>query len=600
MGYIIKQTHDHSKIRDASYGGVQGWIDFIIPKLDLEKSFGEGADEALAREILDKIGGEIEEFIGSGGYSYRGKKRTMEFKDGEAFYEYYMKYGYGDNFFQSYMRQIDLTANRVALTELLGVNHKQGFEDLKGIINSMARASDGVDQLNSNQIARLDNQYNRLVGKADRPGFQESKVYKLEQIVSPLIRMVSLGMSQLSQFHDIVTIAVKHNSALGQSTWGAYGSAVSTYLEKAATSFTKNGEARLKTLSDHLNVALGKEYEVLFEKYKIMNSELRMNDDTFVGKMTNIAHTMSDHFMNFAGIKYMGKMGKATASELVMRHLGDVMQRIRDKGAGDLSKAELNMLNNMDLSPEDMVKAYKYMDPTEDIPFSLLNLHRHMENTKDLELKRIHNNLANYVTEFYRTASPESSPRIQNALYTDLPKDDPLGVAMRFLWMFRGPLWGVTRNSIEHMRMHQTVGNNPLIPLASLMSIGAMNGFMVDLLKDGVRGKLGETDWSDSAAVAKRVHDGLASSGVLGMPYEMFLGRHLDRGNSFIESAMGPVYGKVSYQVYNAHKLMRGDLTTEDAVKVIGKLTPGQNLLYYQAMKSMFLNVDDGIMEMFK
>ena len=129
------QSHDTGKMMSKSLGKQEGWVDYILPRLDLERSF-PGLDEAGVREALgeiyhniltgqNRLGPNAREqgvFLGPRNLAKgKGKSRVLHFKDADACLEYHGTYGRG-NIFSGILEHLERSARDVALMEKLGPN----------------------------------------------------------------------------------------------------------------------------------------------------------------------------------------------------------------------------------------------------------------------------------------------------------------------------------------------------------------------------------------------------------------------------------------------------------------------------------------------
>lgn len=129
------QSHDTGKMMSKSLGKQEGWVDYVLPRLDHERSF-PGMNEAEVREALgevynniltgqNRLGPNAREqgvFLGPRNLARsKGKSRVLHFKDADAFLEYHDAYGRG-NVFSGMLEHLERSARDVALMEKLGPN----------------------------------------------------------------------------------------------------------------------------------------------------------------------------------------------------------------------------------------------------------------------------------------------------------------------------------------------------------------------------------------------------------------------------------------------------------------------------------------------
>ena len=135
QGYITRQSHDMFKIREVAD---KDWIDFVLPRLDLDKMTRLGlisADDPVRslRAIYDDFAagvhmkaqaGEADiAALGRGANLARRESvsRSLYFKDGLAAYEYNDRFGSG-RLAESVLAGLDASARSAALLKNLGTN----------------------------------------------------------------------------------------------------------------------------------------------------------------------------------------------------------------------------------------------------------------------------------------------------------------------------------------------------------------------------------------------------------------------------------------------------------------------------------------------
>lgn len=147
-GYIVRQSHDADKIIKA---GVDTWIDAILPRLDLEKTFeGENPREVLAKIYENIISGNhlttSENVTGfKGGTANLGKRasqdRVLHFKDADSWFDYNSQFGIG-SISEAIIRQMNVTAQNVGLMSVLGPNPKDNFNRITGMLANTLKGAE--------------------------------------------------------------------------------------------------------------------------------------------------------------------------------------------------------------------------------------------------------------------------------------------------------------------------------------------------------------------------------------------------------------------------------------------------------------------------
>lgn len=171
-GYIIKQSHDARKmigdLKDID-GGKKAWSEFVMERLDHERTFAVGMAESdkikMLSEVFDEIVSGKNEHIDSGigdefvtiwdrkiiGAQIH-KARKLHFKSGKDFMEYHRVYGYDGGLFESVHRSIDYNARVIALNDRLGYDSQANF---MGIIKRLPKQLEKAGRKEEAEKVRL-------------------------------------------------------------------------------------------------------------------------------------------------------------------------------------------------------------------------------------------------------------------------------------------------------------------------------------------------------------------------------------------------------------------------------------------------------------
>lgn len=150
MENYFPQRHD---ARDILKAGLQGWVDFILPRLDVEKMrapvSGEPMTESTLRELLPGIykrivtDGAIERepsgvAVGRGALAnQRQDARFLVFKDAASWREYNVAFG-GNDVYGALMGHLDGLVKDIATLDVLGPNPNATINWLKQVVDQEA------------------------------------------------------------------------------------------------------------------------------------------------------------------------------------------------------------------------------------------------------------------------------------------------------------------------------------------------------------------------------------------------------------------------------------------------------------------------------
>jgi hypothetical protein len=179
-GWIVRQSHDHFKARDAANvlkikknpnvkdksfdRNKKAWKDFIIPLLD-DRTFSgvEDKDEFLDFVYNTIIGNRYLIADGASG-SYGSKnipnslsaKRVLHFKNSDAWYQYNKNFGVG-NLKETVFSGINTTARNLGMMDGLGTSPRNNFEKIKSqVARQLIKQGKSIDILNQDFNKYLD------------------------------------------------------------------------------------------------------------------------------------------------------------------------------------------------------------------------------------------------------------------------------------------------------------------------------------------------------------------------------------------------------------------------------------------------------------
>lgn len=138
----IPQSHDQSKLLSKTLGGRSGWVDFVMERLDAERSFPD-MEEDDVREALESVFDTISsgkdqktnakargEHVGPANLARSmTKHRVLHFKSAEDFLQYHEAYGRG-NVLDNVLGHLDMSSRKLALMDTFGPNPEVMLESL--------------------------------------------------------------------------------------------------------------------------------------------------------------------------------------------------------------------------------------------------------------------------------------------------------------------------------------------------------------------------------------------------------------------------------------------------------------------------------------
>ncbi|MCW5623572.1 MAG: hypothetical protein KIT73_02515, partial [Burkholderiales bacterium] len=135
QGYIVRQSHDMWRIRDAGY---EAWRDVVLPRLDIERTMrdvpevAERSLDAVLREVYDGFASglhlkylSIDDVPPSVGPASLAKQvsasREIYFRDADAWFEYNEQFGVGSLSY-AVLNGLDRSGHAAGLLKTLGTN----------------------------------------------------------------------------------------------------------------------------------------------------------------------------------------------------------------------------------------------------------------------------------------------------------------------------------------------------------------------------------------------------------------------------------------------------------------------------------------------
>lgn len=226
-GYITSQSHDMEKVRKATY---EEWRDFIVPKLDLDKTFElvptDKWDEMLQESYKGIItglhmrpagGAEADGLVAFKGPGSIGRKasehRVFHFSSPENWVDYNERFGVG-TVQGSIIKGVDRAVHNLALMEKMGPNPEAFYQTIKEELLVKNKTDTKLfDAISGKRLqqnipfgeASPDHIWAELNGH-DK-GVQSLTGARIGQGVRQWINMVSLGGSIFSQLPDIAAKA---------------------------------------------------------------------------------------------------------------------------------------------------------------------------------------------------------------------------------------------------------------------------------------------------------------------------------------------------------------------------------------------------------
>lgn len=333
------QNHDPYKLLKGGAEGRQEWVDFVFERLDLERTFdGIGlVDEARAKEILGRVFDNLTlgkephmpgtgESAGGGGPRNLTRKleqqRVLHFRDADAALKYHDRYGRG-NIFDAMLRHLEMDARALSLLERMGPDPQDMLSRL----------------LKREQIAVHENPDLPLKEK-------QRQLRQLSSAFSPGIMAQGRAAAWLAELTGETNIPTRPTFARVMSTLRATQSLAklgAASLSAVADVFVKAASMRVngETWPGALTRSLGQ----YFAGYGHGRREAARQCGAFLDQIRGdiaarwddnagtpgLMASLQDRLFRWSGLNWMTERGKAGYTLWLSEHLGEVGERAFDQ-----------------------------------------------------------------------------------------------------------------------------------------------------------------------------------------------------------------------------------------------------------------------------
>lgn len=222
-GWSGAQTHDDVKMIAA---GKEAWIDAVLPKLDLMRTFPDASSE---QEVMEALSGVYDTIVTGMPNKVTpkekgqrvnpanlakslGKSRVLHFKDADAALAYRDQFGYGTTV-SGMVAHLRNAARMASLMDKLGPNPEVMFGAVADSLKRKIKEGSLPDDVKAKQIRQLDTEAGGLrhamdiaTGLVSRP--VNVTAAKVATDIRAVQSMAKLGGAVISSFSDTMTTGV--------------------------------------------------------------------------------------------------------------------------------------------------------------------------------------------------------------------------------------------------------------------------------------------------------------------------------------------------------------------------------------------------------
>lgn len=623
-GYSGPQVHDDLAMIKA---GPDKWVEDVLPKLDLERTFEGLTDVGEVKDTLKDIYTTIVTGVGNGvspltrGEMMRpgnigrkfGSERVLHFKDAQAALEYRDAYGRGSTI-QGIFGQLRQQARAAGAMDTYGPNPKIMLQSMAGKMQSELRekskSATGKDltkilkqidelQASDGEVARLKSTIDAITGMNSRP--VNVSLANIGNSIRTVESMTKLGGAVLTAM-PTDTFTMAHAAAMrGQGYLTGLFNSIGELMSG------KDGKA--------LGYLLGEGFDDLTGHIS------SIANDSIPGRMSKIAGL----FFKWNGLSGWTDAARSVSARVIAAHLGqnvevsfakldaslqhvlklngitpakwEVMRQAGSKALGDRSYLTPDLIRSL---PDEkimplvsaQIEAIKNA-MKKDSNGILTEASLKTANEKAARLitdarRSLELDLHRYIADetSYAVLEGDAASRRVSAMGTR--PGTVAGEAVRFLMQFKGfpiafsqRILGRAINNAPTGRLHQALN------VGGLMAGLTMAGYMAIVMRESAKGI-----WPPRDPFSLRTFkDAFVRGGGTGLYGDIILGATGSYGKSALEALAGPTVGSVSdvYKIWA--DALNGKPRAGDAINAALNTTPFINVWYTRpALDMLFIN----------
>jgi hypothetical protein len=595
-GYVIRQTHDRSVIRQVGGGSKEKsfkvWSDYILPRLDHKRTF-KGNDplkflrnvhEGLYSSVHGPVGDETEIVNGFSINLGRkaSKERVLHFKDANAAFEYNQEFGtknlrdslFGDIFFRS---------RNIALMENFGPNAEAVLDKAIRELGEEARVADNAAELtDSLKDWRIKAAFNTITGKNDLPSsYGLAKVANTIRVMTTLSKM---GATVISAVTD---------KGFFQSEMAFQGISGLDTMGKQITLFAKKSKQE-KQMLRYMGVALDGLIGNTVSRYTMHTS------------VAGVGHRMQQKLFDINFMNWWTDNHKGAAAELMAAHLGEHASMRLEDLPGELShilslynisRSEWDALRSTAWTPEGQEHRVITADKVNEIPDATIDAlveEQGLTVTKanrDRVRDRLESKLRTYIADRVDIAVPSPGAAEKKYLTMNTQAGTPLGEAVRMLTLFKSfpvavlnkiiarDVYGNGANSIKDWVMNDHKGK---FRVMQTVAMATALGYLSGVIRDALKGREPKPLTVDGKINFPTLQDAMLRGGGAGLLGDLLFAEYDNSKRNFLSQQAGPVFGQVNPLMNVITKAKTGETEGlfEDAGKLTLDNTPLINLFY--------------------
>jgi hypothetical protein len=571
-GYIARTAHDPDLVRRA---GVEGWRDFILPRLDLEKTFGGADPDQFLRGAWHALitghhftpdgmqGFKDPSPTGPANLAERlSQGRVLHFKDADGWTDYHERFA-GKTLLDSIKQDLSTAAKHTALMRAYGTNPRAEFDaDLRWLVERYRDSDpDAVILFDQKYRRALVNRFAVLEGTALRTDNRQAEHRATE--ARALQSVALLGASPISSLSDIATAAIEQRHQGMNFLEGLF---------EQVRGLLPGGKPDRETL------------QLLRAGVDTLRADmlsLSTAGDSAPGVFSKLANLQ----FKISGQNWWTDRLRAVNEAVLSRELGLAQgkgfdeldpRRRRALEAFGIDAARWDALRSLDWYT---ANGRRYLTPDAALRLSDDQV-RAID--ADADPVRFRDDLAIALHAYYadsgQLAVLQPGAAEKAIMFQGAQPGTPTGELLRFFWQFKSfPLTVVTKRWARDYYGNDA-GLGAIAPLVMLFTAMTGIGSLSMVIKDLLKGK----NPRDPADV-KTWLAAMAQGGGAGIYGDFIFGEHSRFGMPASATLLGPIVGQVDSVFELYHRWKKGDDAAAQIERLVVRNTPFANLFYTRA-----------------
>lgn len=588
-GYITRQTHDITKIRDAggdptsSRASYIAWRDKTLPLIDPERTFLGADPEKFMRNVHEGlytgVHGSPSDAQNTGAVGVRGdlaskmsSERVLHFKDADSAFQYNELFGTRD-FRQQVISDILNRSRSIGLMENMGPTPEQTFTQAIREMQEESRGrDDSAKQVDSVNMHKILSAFHQLTGVNDIPA-------------NPTLARVSgniATVAQMSKMGAVFLTKLFGDKAFLQSEMGFQGISHLKTLGAQVTGIAARSPEQMQMLR---LMGVGMD--------GLMGNALSRYSPT--GTVSSTVDRAQRAFFDLNFLNYWTDAHKRTAGELMAAHLGEHADLTHEQLPPELQK----VLNLYDIGSKqwdqlrgtawstDAGQRYITPDKIDQIP----GLDARGRDKLDTSLRTYFQDRVDY-------AVPTPGAAEKRLVTMDTKAGTPLGESIRLLALFKSfpvtiankiltrDVYGNGANSVGQWLLNDHQGK---FNLATMVAMATVGGYLGMSIRDAISGRTPRDLMTDGKMNWDTLNEAAIRGGGLGLMGDVMAHDYDKNYSSFLESAGGPVIGQADTVARMMTKAKHGDDFSREAGKLTIDNLPFANLFYIRPVLNYYV-----------